>query len=288
MVTSLPDILKEQKIFYELLYNKKHSSNSQYNFFNNNMTILTEDDSNKCEGFISENECFIALKDMKNNKSPGSDGISTEFYKIFWNDVKQYLTNSLNFSFQHGDLTDLQKQSVITLLPKTDKDTCFLKNWRPISLLNVDYKIATKAIANRIKKVITNIVSNAQTGFIKGRYIGENIRLLYEVLDYVDENNLPAILFFSDFEKAFDSLNHEYMFNVLHHFNFGPSLINWVKLFYKGANSCVMNNGYMSTFFPIQRGVRQGCPLSPTLFILCIELLSYKISSNVNIKGIFC
>ena len=223
---------------------------------------------------------------MKNNKSPGSDGISIEFYKIFWNDIKIYLVNSLNYSFQNGDLTDLQKQSVITLLPKTDKDTCFLKNWRPISLLNVDYKIATKTIANRIKKVITNIVSNAQTGFIKGRYIGENIRLLHEVLDHVDKNKLPALLFFSDFEKAFDSVDHDYMFKVLHHFNFGTSLINWVKLFYNNANSCVMNNGHISPFFPIQRGVRQGCPLSPTLFILCIELLSYEVSSNVNIKGI--
>ena len=183
IVTSTSDILNEQKVFYEHLYNKKQYTNSQYDFFNNNINILNEIDKNSCEGCISEHVCLLALKEKKNNKSPGSDGISTEFYKIFWNDIKLYYVNSLNYSFQNGDLTDLQKQSVITLLPKTDKDTCFLKNWRPISLLNVDYKIATKAIANRIKKVITNIVSNAQTGFIKGRYIGENIRLLYEVLD---------------------------------------------------------------------------------------------------------
>ena len=98
---------------------------------------------------------------MKNNKSPGSDGLTTEFYKIFWNDIKTYLTNSLNFSFVNGELTDLQKQSIITILPKTDKDTLFLENWRPISLLNVDYKISSKSIANRIKKVISSIISNA-------------------------------------------------------------------------------------------------------------------------------
>ena len=94
------------------------------------------------------------------------------------------------------------------------------------------------------------------------------------------------MLFFSDFEKAFDSLNHTFLFETLQHFNFGESLINWVKLFYKGANSCVTNNGYMSSFFPIQRGVRQGCPLSPILFILCIELLSYEVSTNENIKSV--
>ena len=84
-------------------------------------------------------------------------------------------------------------------------------------------------------------------------------------------------MFFTDFEKAFDSVSHEFMFKTLDNFNFGPDLINWVKLFYKDANSCVINNG--STFFPIQRGVRQGCPLSSFLFIICIELLSYEVSN---------
>ena len=222
---------------------------------------------------------------MQNNKSPGSDGLTTEFYKIFWTDVKHFLINSLNYSYRNGDLTDLQKQS-ITLLPKGDKDTWYLENWRPISLLNVDYKIATQSIANRLKKVITIIISNAQTGFVKGRYIGENIRLLCEIIEYANEHNLPALLFFSDFEKAFDSLNHEFMFNTLRHFNFGDSLISWIKLFYNDASSCVTNNGYLSSFFEIQRGVRQGCPLSPTLFIMCIELLSFEVSINENIKGV--
>ena len=207
-------------------------------------------------------------------------------YIIFWTDIKHYLTPSLNYSYIHGDLTDLQKQSIITLLPKTDKDLSFLTNWRPISLLNVDYKIATKSITNRLKKVISNIISNAQTGFVKGRYIGENIRLMCEIIEYVNEQNLPALLFFSDFEKAFDSLNHDFMFKTLRHFNFGDSLIKWIKLFYNGATSCVTNNGYLSGFFKIQRGVRQGCPLSPTLFIMCIELLSYEVSINKDIKGI--
>ena len=116
--------------------------------------------------------------------------------------------------------------------------------------------------------------------------IGENIRLLFEILDYIDENELPALLFFSDFEKAFDSLDHEFMLRCLKHFNFGDSIINWVKLFYSDSKSCTINNGHISDFFPIKRGVRQGCPLSPYLFIICIELLSYEITQNENIKGI--
>lgn len=94
-----------------------------------------------------------ALNEMQNQKSPGSDGLSIEFYKTFLNDIKSYYLESVNFSFQTGNLTDLQKQGVITLIPKANKDTSLLTNWRPISLLNVDYKIATKALANRIKKL---------------------------------------------------------------------------------------------------------------------------------------
>ena len=285
IINNQSNILLNQKTFYENLYKKREQIPSSYNFFNNN-TKLENEHKQSCEGLLTEVECANSLKLMNNNKSPGSDGLTTEFYKIFWTDVKQYLIQSLNYSYTHGDMTDLQKQSIITLLPKGDKDRTFLSNWRPISLLNVDYKIATKSIANRLKKVISNIISNAQTGFVKGRYIGENIRLMCEIIEYVNENDLPALLFFSDFEKAFDSLNHDFMFDTLRHFNFGESLIDWIKLFYKDATSCVTNNGYLSSFFEIQRGVRQGCPLSPTLFIMCIELLSYEVSNNKDIKGI--
>ena len=94
------------------------------------------------------------------------------------------------------------------------------------------------------------------------------------------------MIFFSDFEKAFDSINHDYLFKSLKHFNFSEDFIKWIKLFYSNARSCVTNNGFLSRFFPIQRGVRQGCPLSPYLFILCIELLTNQIRYNKNISGI--
>ena len=105
-----------------------------------------------CEGILSIYECELAVREMCNNKSPGSDGLTVEFYKIFWNDIKIYLTESLNYSFQTGNLTTLQRQGIISLIPKSNKDLEELSNWRPITLLNIDYKIATKAISNRIKK----------------------------------------------------------------------------------------------------------------------------------------
>ena len=146
--------------------------------------------------------------------------------------MKEFYINPINYSFQTGSLTDLQKQSksIITLLPKQNKDITSLEHWRPISLLNVDYKIATKAIANRVKGVISSLAHNSQTGFIKGRFIGENIRLLFEIIDNAEDENKPGLIFFSDFEKAFHSINHTFIISCLKHSNFVEDFIRLVKL----------------------------------------------------------
>ena len=133
IVTNQRTILLEQKKFYEQLYSKIEQIESDIIFFDNSLPKLNENEQNSCEGQITDLECKTALKDMKNQKSPGSDGITTEFYKIFWNDIKEYYITSINFSFQNGELTELQKQSIITLLPKNGKDNLHLENWRPIS-----------------------------------------------------------------------------------------------------------------------------------------------------------
>ena len=286
IITDQKEILEETKQYYANLYSKKECGDTNYDFFDNSIKKLNENEKISCEGLLTDRECANALKDMKNNKSPGSDGITTEFYKIFWNDIKGFLVDSLNYSYNEGSLSEIQSQSLITLLPKQDKDTSNLKNWRPISLLNTDYKITAKAIANRIKPLLPSIISDTQTGFIKGRYIGENVRLLDEVMDYVEDANIPCLLFFSDFEKAFDSVDRNYLFKTLAHFNFGNSIKHWINTLYNGAKSCVYNNGHMTEFFRIERGVRQGCPLSPYLFIIAIELLSQYISKHQDIKGI--
>ena len=131
--------------------------------------------------------------------------------------------------------------------------------------------------ANRIKKILPSIISNSQSGFIKGRYIGENVRLIQECINYFNNSNDPGLIFFADFEKAFDSLDHSFMFSCLENMNFGESLIQWVKLFYTDINSIIINNGFFSNSLKIELGVRQGCPLSSSLLIICIKYLSHHI-----------
>ena len=130
------------------------------------------------------------------------------------------------------------------------------------------------------------LINNDQTGFIKGRFIGENIRLLESIISYVKEKNMPGLLLFLDFEKAFDTIEWPFIRKTLHYFGFGTSIIKWFNLFYCAPESCILNNGWTSDFFKIQRGVRQGCSLSPYLFVLSVEMLAKEIRKNRNINGI--
>ena len=223
---------------------------------------------------------------MQNNKSPGSDGLTTEFYRAFWDIISTYVVNSFNYAFNTGKLSISQRLGIISLIPKKKKDTLYLKNWRPVTLLNVDYKIATKTIALRIEKVLPYLINPTQTVYVKGRFIGESIRLILDIMEYTNYKDIPGVAVFLDFEKAFDSVEWNYIQKCLEATNFGPHLRQWVHVFYHNISSCVVNNGYASESFLLERGVRQGCPLSGMLFVIAIEVLAQKIRRSKMIKGI--
>ena len=183
-------------------------------------------------------------------------------------------------------LSVTQREGLITCLPKGGKSRQFFKNWRPITLLNVVYKIASGCIAERIKSTLSKLISTDQTGFISGRYIGKNTRLIYDIMNYTEVETIPGLLLIIDFEKAFDSISWQFVFQVLKHFNFSESLIRWISVFYKNISSAVIQSGFLSEFFAVQRGCRQVDPLSPYIFILCAEVLSLMIKSNKDIKSI--
>ena len=145
---------------------------------------------------------------------------------------------------------------MITLIPKKNKAANLLKNWRPITLLNWDYKIALKCIASRKQKFLPRLIDNDQTGFLKNRLIGENIRLVDSVINYANIEQIPGLLLFIDFKKAFDSLEWSFIEKTLNYCNFGSSLVAWIRLFYTDISSCFQNNGWTSDFFSLSRGVR--------------------------------
>ena len=176
-------------------------------------------------------ECLTALKNMKNGKSPGIDGFTEEFYKFFWNDLGTFLIKSFNYSFEMKTLSISQTQGLITCIPKEGKSKIHLKNWRPIALLNVDMKIASAALSNRIKQIPKEIISETQQGFLKGRYIGECTRLIFDLIEKAEEEeeDILGLLLLLDFEKVFDTLEWSFMNKALQFFGFGPDFCNWVK-----------------------------------------------------------
>ena len=288
--TDQNDILKETELFYKTLYTKKQDScdNIEIDTYieSDIVTKLSDIQSGQLEGLLTYTEISDTLSKMKNDKSPGLSGFSADFFKVFWKQLGHFVLRSLNYGYEMGNLSITQRQGIITCIPKDNKPKQFLKNWRPLTLLDTVYKIASGSIANRFKLVLNDIISNDQTGFLKGRFIGENTRLIYDMLQYTEENDIPGLLILIDFEKAFDSLSWSFIHKALRFLNFGKSIRKWIEVFYTNITSSVIQNGHLSSFFEISRGCRQGDPLSPYIFIICAEFLANKIRQNKNIKGI--
>ena len=144
------------------------------------------------------------------------------------------------------------------MLPKKDKDLRYLKSWRPVSLLATDYKILAKALAMKLQTVISDIVSNDQVGYIKGCFIGENVRIIEDIINFTTEKDINGLLVLIDFEKAFDTVEWNFLFKSLQAYNFGENFIKWVKLLYSNITSSTINNGFLSPTFKLSRGIRQG------------------------------
>lgn len=235
---------------------------------------------------LSVEELENALKEMQNGKSPGCDGLPPEFYKRFWGQLGKHLLASFLYSEEQGVLTPDQRRGIITLIPKKGKDRRFIRNWRPISMLNSDYKILAKALAKRLATVLPSLVHHNQTGFIPSRYIGDNIRNTQAIIDFTNETGRSGLVVSLDFRAAFDSLDHHFLMQALNTFQLGESFLSWISTLYESSESCVLNGGQSSGWFPFQRGIRQGCPISPFLFALAVEKLADEMRRNVNIIGL--
>jgi hypothetical protein len=278
------EILSLQHEFYKDLYTNRQINLLKANKFMKDLPKLTEEMKNRICREITDPEIAEALLALPNNKSPGCDGLTADFYKKFWPDIKNIVCNSIRLALQSGELSIEQKRGVITLIPKSGKDLRFLQNWRPISLLNTDYKILAKLLALRLQPILPDIINGDQSAYIKGRNITDNIRLVWDVIDVTALTKKQLFILFIDFEKAFDTVSHEYLFKCLEHSNFGV-FTNYVKLLYNDAQSCVSNRGYHSNYFHLSRGVRQGDPLSALLFIFILESFAITLRKDNKVKG---
>ena len=238
-----------------------------------------------CEKDITTDEIQKAISTFENNKSPGNDGLTGEFYKTFSEILANDLQDLCREISEVGRMPDSMRQAVITCIYKKG-DIEDITNWRPISLLNYDYKIFTKILATKMQPSLNDIIGTEQTAAIKGRTIIENLQLNRDIISYANLNNLEASIITLDQEKAFDRVDRHFLYKTLRKFGYGPKLLATIEAIYNNIEAQVKVNGNMSQSFLIERGVRQGCPLSMILYIILAEVTIENIRKNRNIKGI--
>ncbi len=223
---------------------------------------------------------------MLKDKAPGCDGIPTEFFQEFMSEVSPTLLQAFSAMLRAEETSELINKGFIILIPKSG-DHAKIGNWRPITLLGCLYKILAKTLAKRLQTFLPGIIRPSQTGFVEGRCILDNTFLAQEAQDWAEESNQDLVLLLLDFEKAFNKIEWSFLFEALAKLGFCPRWIRWVSSLYKSASSAIKLNVVEGSTFPIGRSVRQGCPLSPYLFILAMDVLGQMLNDHhFGVKGL--
>ena len=274
--------------FYKKLYEKGDSKENQsrdtVNNFLRNINKLEDDTVKNLDLPLTSNELLETLKSCSDS-SPGPDGIPYSIIKLTWPLFGPALINSWNYSLKTGNLTHSHEESYLKLLPKEGKDLNLLKNWRPITLSNCDFKIITKTLATRLSHTLKDTINPNQTAYIKNRQISDNLHVLQYSIEKAVEYREDMMVVSLDAEKAFDSIEHWYIRKILDKLG----LNNFKLIFdilYRNQNVSIQLNNHSAGRYKIRNGVKQGDALSCILFILGIEPLIKNISLDPNIAAI--
>lgn len=289
MMHRTEEIHKCFKDYYTKLYSQINDCNeSQIDdfLFGLNLPQIGEEQNNQIVSEITQEEINTAISKLKNNKSPGADGYTSEWYKVFRRTLTPLLHKTFNSILKGGAVPESWREAIISVIAKDGKDGTICSNYRPISVLNVDYRIFTAILARRMEKILPEIISLDQTGFIKHRQTNDNIRRTLHIMKHIKDMKLKALILGMDAEKAFDSVKWEFLFKVMKRFNFHERFIKTIKTLYTNPIARIKVNGSLSNVINLERGCRQGCSVSPLLFAIFLEPLSQWIKQNNSIKGV--
>ncbi|KAI4890612.1 hypothetical protein NFI96_004370 [Prochilodus magdalenae] len=276
------EIRKRTVGFFSKLYTSEQSGTLELEeSFLHGLPKLPRRSAEMLDRALSLDELYTALQGMENGRAPGIDGLPVEFYRSFWSVLGQDVLDVLRASLVEGKLPLSCRRAVLTLLPKKG-DLTDLKNWRPVSLLCTDYKLLSKSLAARLGKVMGQVIHLDQTYCVPGRSIFDNIHLIRAILDVSRLLGLRTGLLFLDQEKAFDRVEHGYLWKVLENLGFSSCFIAMIKVLYSDIESVLKVNGGLCAPFQVHRGIRQGCGLSGFMYSLAIEPLLCKIREVVS------
>ena len=277
------EILTTIHNFYQELYKSEGIDLQQMteNLDTINLT-LSEDDARALNRPITKEEVHKAIKNMRKGKSPGNDGLTAEFYQQFGEFLEDEITELMNNIMLSGELPKSQKEATLKLLFKKG-DHRHLKNWRPVSLLNVDYKILSKIMTFRLSEYMEKITPIEQKCGVKGRQMRDIIRNIDVICEEMNEKG--GYLMLLDQQKAFDRVNHTYMLAVLQKMGINGRFLGLIKAMYNDISSRVEVNGAKTDKIEVQRSVRQGCPFSMMIFVLTSVPLINMINNSNKLTG---
>ena len=281
------DILHEIHKYYSNLFTKQTLNNELQDELLSNITSkLPNNMKNQMDKSITKEELTRALKLFKRNKAPGIDGLPVEFYSAFWPQLQDAFTKLSNDIYDNGLNIDAQQRiSLITLTHKKDAKE-LLDNWRPISLLCVDFKIISKVFSLRLKEALPHIIGEEQTCGVLGRTIFENLYTVRDVIGYTRDHETPGYILSLDFQKAFDKVDHSFLEKTLKAFGFGQKYIFFIIYSLRHCVARVSNNGRFTADIELERGIKQGATDSSQLYDLIAEVLAIQIRKNKGIKGL--
>ncbi|HEY9833652.1 MAG TPA: reverse transcriptase domain-containing protein, partial [Stenomitos sp.] len=236
----------------------------------------------------------VLLK-AKKNKSPGTDGIPYEFYVVFWDMIAPHFTAMFNHALERDSLSPSQGRAAIRLIPKST-GTCGIAGYRPISLLNTDYKLMASVLADRLKKSLVDAIQPHQKGGVPGRLLVDNLCLYRDVIQYADERTSrerqafpsptgpKAAIIGVDLAKAYDLVNRDVLWEVMNVMGYPAKFVGWLKTMYSVADMSILNGNELAGSISGVQSIRQGCPLSMHLFVIYIEPLLVRLANSI--KGI--
>ncbi|KAJ4929012.1 hypothetical protein JOQ06_004633 [Pogonophryne albipinna] len=284
-ITEPSQIRRRAVSFYSTLYTSEYEEGETLSEgFCNELPQVSEETNSQLEGPLTIQELQTALQGMQGRRAPGIDGLSVEFYKAYWDVLSHDLLDVFNESLASGSMPMSCRRAVITLLPKKG-NLQDIKNWRPVSLLCVDYKLLSKALATRLGRAVEQVIHRDQTYCVPGRSMVDNVHLIRDVLEVSSSLGINTGLISLDQEKAFDRVEHSFLWKVMEKFGFSAGFIAKIKVLYNKIESVLKFNGGLCAPFRVCRGVRQGCALSGMLYALSLEPLLNKIRSKL--QGLF-
>ncbi|KAL0297855.1 UNVERIFIED_CONTAM: hypothetical protein Sangu_3176000 [Sesamum angustifolium] len=243
--------------------------------------LISEDEAEQLIAPIQRHEIKAALFDINEDSAPGPDGFSSCFYKATWTVVGEDVCQAVMEFFNHGRLLKQLNATLITLIPKVQMPIK-VGDFRPISCCNVVYKIITEVMVTRMHLILEKIIDSCQNAFVPGRSISDNILLAQELLSGYNQKKLPPRCTVKvDLQKAYDIVEWDYLLAVLRLFKFPNKFIMWIEQCITTASFSISLNGSIHGFFSSSRGLRQGDPISPYLFVLVMESLHLLIKSKV-------